>query len=104
MDDFPEPLPLDPMPTPLPERTVEPEPVDALPPAPFEEGQLIDPITVLPELAATGAEWLLIAAVAFALLAVGFAFLAAASWSPRPRYRRGLERTRSGRGSAGFTP
>jgi hypothetical protein len=47
------------------------------------------PLNPLPDvLAATGGEWLLIAAIAASLLAVGFAFLAAVSWSRRPRYKR----------------
>lgn len=43
---------------------------------------------VQPALAATGGEWVLIAAIGFSLLAMGFAFLAAKSLSKRPRYRR----------------
>ena len=80
MDDFPPPLPLDPpldVPITLP---VEPNPS---PTASF------DPGVQLPEvLAYTGSEWVLVAAFACALAAIGLAFLAAASWSRRPRYKR----------------
>lgn len=41
-----------------------------------------------PVLAETGAEWLLIAAIAASLMAVGFAFLAASAIARRPRYKR----------------
>lgn len=52
-----------------------------------EEFPLIPPVTaVRDELAATGGEWFLIAAIAAALLAVGFGCLAASS--RRPRYKR----------------
>ena len=114
MTDFPTPLPLDPMPPALPDGFVCPEgtvpgwlnddglptscvgdlpiplPVFESPIAPYPEGELIPPVTVYPPdvLAATGVEWFLIAAVACALVAVGLAFLAAASRSPRPRYKR----------------
>jgi hypothetical protein len=100
VDDFPPPLPLDPM----PERTVEPGPIVEPPIVEVTPDPLIAPLDVYPDvLAYTGGEWVLVAAVACALLAIGFAFLAAASWS-RPRYRRGRAHTRSVRGSAGFTP
>lgn len=46
------------------------------------------PTPVEPQLAATGGEWLLVAAIAASLMAVGFAFLAAASVARRPRYKR----------------
>ena len=69
-----------------------PLPVFESPVAPYPEGDLIPPVTVdltVPDvLAATGVEWFLIAAFACALVAVGLAFFAAASWSSRPRYKR----------------
>jgi hypothetical protein len=47
------------------------------------------PLNPLPDvLAATGGEWLLIAAIAASLVAIGFAFLAAAAIARRPRYKR----------------
>lgn len=46
------------------------------------------PVAGPPVLAATGGEGLLIAAIAAALLAVGFGCLAAASVARRPRYKR----------------
>lgn len=45
------------------------------------------PVPSPPVLAETGGEWLLIAAIAAALLAVGFGCLAAASVARRPRYK-----------------
>ena len=96
MDDFPPPLPLDPMP--------EPSPIFTAPIGYIDVPELGVPQSVVPDvLAYTGGDGFLIAAVACALVAVGLAFLAAASWS-RPRYRRGRAHTRSVRGSAGFTP
>jgi len=50
---------------------------------------LIPPVTATPdELAATGGEWLLIAAIAASLMAIGFAFLTASAIARRPRYKR----------------
>jgi hypothetical protein len=89
----------------MPERTVEPGPIVESPIVEVTPDPLIPPLDVVPDvLAYTGGDGFLIAAVACALVAVGLAFLAAASWSRSPKYRRGRAHTRSVRGSAGFTP
>lgn len=88
-----------------------PDPVDVL--MPVEPVPSVEtfppalPLDGLPEvLAETGVEWLLIAAVAFSLLALGFAFFAARRFAApvAPRYRRGRSHTRSVAVRAGFTP